>query len=473
MNVILIIFDTLRKDCVGVYGSPPWGKVHTPQLDAFAEQSLIMTKAYPNVLPTLPARIALYTGQKVYPFEKGDIHLKGDFVGAPGWGPIPEGWPTLSETLQENGYRTALISDLHHMFKPSKNFWRGFDQWTFLRGQEADNARSGPRLTQEQMRHWLPKEILESANFIGPIEDFVQQCIMNLYGRNNEEDYYVSRVFLEATRWLEQNQDAENFFLTIESFAPHEPWLVPEHYRKMYSTSEGVEQVISVYGDISSWDRSYLDRTLANYSGLVTMCDRWFGYFLETLRVLRLLEDTMVIVTSDHGHSLGEGDYLGKRGYPSRPEVYDVPLMIRFPGAEHAGKESDMVVQHADITASILEQLQVPSQIPVDGEPFLSAVRNGRAGSQRHVTVGWGSTPTVITDHWWFNCKVDGKGVLLYDLDRPDPFSDSVADDNREVIDQLYGLAVEDAGGSFPEWLIKLAESEADAPGCSLLAARA
>jgi arylsulfatase A-like enzyme len=473
MNVILIVFDTLRKDCVGAYGSPPWGKVHTPHLDAFTEQSAIMTKAYPNVLPTLPARIALYTGQQVYPFEKGDIHLKGDFVGAPGWGPIPERWPTISETLQETGYRTALISDLHHMFKPSKNFWRGFDQWTFLRGQEADNARSGPRLSQNQMRHWLPDEIMESANFIGPVENFVQQCIMNMNGRSNEEDYFVSRVFLEASRWLEQNQDAEKFFLTIESFAPHEPWLVPEHYRKMYDAPEDIEQVISVYGDVSAWDQKYLDRTIANYSGLVTMCDRWFGYFMESLRVLGVLEDTLVIVTSDHGHSLGEGDYLGKRGYPSGPEVYDVPLLIRFPDGDLAGSESDMVVQHADLTASILEELQVPLQMPLDGKPFFSGARNGRDGDRNHVTVGWGSTPTVITDRWWFNCKADGKGVLLYDLNQPNPFRQSVADENRDVVDQLFGASVKDAGGAFPTWLVELAESEADAPGCSILAARA
>jgi len=104
-------------------------------------------------------RRAIYTGQRVYPFQDGDFHLKGDFVGAPGWGPIPENQPTLAEMLSEGGYRTGLISDVYHMFKPSKNFWRGFDQWTFLRGQETDPSRSGPRLTQAEINYWLPEEI--------------------------------------------------------------------------------------------------------------------------------------------------------------------------------------------------------------------------------------------------------------------------------------------------------------------------
>ena len=157
MNIILIVFDSLRKDCIGCYGRPPWWKVRTPNLDRLAAESLLMTRAYPESLPTLPTRRALYTGRRVYPFGKGDFRLKGDFVGAPGWGPIPEDEPTLSEILREHGYRTGLVADVYHMFKPSKNFWRGFDQWMFLRGQETDPSRSGPRPTQEEIDYWLPK----------------------------------------------------------------------------------------------------------------------------------------------------------------------------------------------------------------------------------------------------------------------------------------------------------------------------
>jgi len=133
MNVILVVFDSLRKDCVGCYGQPPWGKVHTPVLDALAKESLVFDRAYPESLPTLPTRRALYTGRRVYPFHMADYRLRGDFVGAPGWGPIPEDQPTVAESLQAAGVRTALVSDVYHQFKPSKNYWRGFDQWVFLR----------------------------------------------------------------------------------------------------------------------------------------------------------------------------------------------------------------------------------------------------------------------------------------------------------------------------------------------------
>jgi len=468
VNIILVIFDSLRKDCVGVYGSPPWGKVQTPHFDTFAQESVMMTRAFPESLPTLPARRAIYTGRRVFPFHNGDFRLKGDFVGAPGWGPIPEDQATLAEMLKEAGYRTGLVADAYHMFKPSKNYWRGFDQWLFLRGQETDPYRSGPRLTQAEIDHWLPKEMQDELGL-----RFIQQCILNMRDRTKEEDYFAPRVLKEAALWLEQNQDADKFFLTVESFDPHEPWLAPPHYRRMYLDKDGQEQVRSGYLDTSQMAPELIERTQANYSGVVTMCDRWFGYFMESLRVLGLLDDTMVIFTSDHGHSIGDMDYLGKRGYPSSPEVYDVPLMVRFPEAEHAGTTSNMLVQHHDITAAILAAANVEPLEAIDGRAFLAQAVEGQAGPRDHATVGWGSMVTVITDRWWFNCKMDGTGVLLRDLEAADPFAGNVAAENREVVDRLFAQAKEDAGGGFPEWLVELARNAKDAPGCSDLAARA
>jgi arylsulfatase A-like enzyme len=303
--------------------------------------------------------------------------------------------------------------------------------------------------------------------------NFVGQCVLNIQDRTNEEDYFAPQVFLEAIRWLEQNQDADKFFLTIESFDPHEPWFVPQHYRKLYLEEDGREQVITGYQDVSQMDPALLQRTRANYSGLVTMCDRWFGHLMDSLRVLGRLEDTLVILTSDHGHSIGEGNYLGKRGYPSSPETFDLPLLIRFPGAEHADTNSDMLVQHTDLTAAILDAAQIKPAIELDGKPFLSEATSGATGHRSHVTIGWSASPTVITDRWWFNCKFDGTGILLYDLSSDNPFDANVADQNREVVDALFQHALQDAGGAFPEWLVDLAKMEADAPGCSPLAARA
>ena len=468
-NIILIVFDSLRKDCVGAYGTPPWGKVHTPNLDAFANDSLMMTRAYPESLPTLPARRALYTGQRVYPFCEGETRLKGDFVGAPGWGPIPEHQATLSELLQEQGYRTALISDVYHMFKPSKNFWRGFDQWTFLRGQEEDPYRSGPRPSAEDIARCLPEEMRKDEGKLR----FTAQSIMNLYDRTREEDYFAARVFKEASTWLEQNQDTKKFFLTIESFNPHEPWLVPEHYRRMYTQENEPLLVLSGYNNTSRLDPGIIDSARASYSGLVTFCDRWFGYFMESLRVLGLLDQTLIIVTSDHGHSIGDRNYLGKRGYPSAPEVYEIPLLLKYPDGQWKGQENDQFVQHTDISAEILSMAGMSLDNNIHGQP-LSRGSGQQAESKRdHITIAWGAAVTVIDERWWLNCRVNGKGSFLYDLSSDKPFEKNCADEFPEVVKNLFAKALMDAGGPIPQWLIDLADKEVDAPGCSSLAARA
>lgn len=467
MNIILVVFDSLRKDSIGVYGQPYWGKVNTPHFDAFAAQSLMFTRMYPESLPTLPTRRALYTGRRVYPFHNADFRLKGDFVGAPGWGPIPEDQDTLAERLSAAGYRTGLISDVYHMHKPSKNYTRGFSEWMFLRGQERDPQRSGPRLTKEQLNYWLPADMQNDRTI-----EFIQQCIMNMHDRTKEEDFLSPRVLREGALWLEQNQDADKFFLTVESFDPHEPWLVPSHYRRMYLKEEGPEQVKSGYADTSKMDPYLLRRTQANYSGSVTQCDRWFGYFMESMRVLGLLDNTIVFFTTDHGHSIGDKNYMGKRGYPSAPEVYDVPLMIRFPGAENAGRKTDMLVQHHDVTASILDAAEVDAP-ELDGKSFLKDAVAGKKKFRDHVTVGWGSAVTVIDQKWWLNCKVDGTGVLLYDLEAEGAsLEKNVADKHQDVVKRMWKWAEDDAEGGFPGWLVELAEKQMDAPGCSDLAAR-
>ena len=467
MNIILVVFDSLRKDCVGCFGEPPWGKVHTPHLDDLAEESLMMTRIFPESLPTLPTRRALYTGQRVYPFENANFRLRGDFVGAPGWGPIPEEQATLAEMLVENGYRTGLIADVYHMFKPSKNYWRGFQQWMFLRGQEKDPYRSGPMPSQELIDYWLPREFQDERR-----SAFICQCLMNMHDRVVEEDYFNARVLIESSRWLQQNRDADKFFLVVESFDPHEPWFVPEHYRRMYDTSGGQQQVVSNYADTDDMAPQLLKRTRADYSGLVTMCDRWFGHLYETMRALGMLENTLLIVTTDHGHSIGDNNYIGKRGYPSGREVVDVPLIIRHPEGVGAGTTSDLLVQHTDISALALEFAGVEPPAPIDGKSFWSRALSGGPPIRDHVTVGWGTAVTVIDDRWWFNSKIDASGGFLYDLARDPHLQKNVADENPEEAKRLYKLAVQDAGGSFPDYLLEICANHVDAPGCSALAAR-
>lgn len=481
-HIILIVFDTLRRDAVGCYGRPPsWGAVRTPNLDAFARESIIFTRAYPESLPTLCARRAIYTGQRTYPFHNGDFrHIKGDFVGAaPGWGPIPEEQHTLAEIFSAQGFRTGLISDLFHQFKPSKNFWRGFDQWTFIRGQESDAARSGPVPSQADIDFWIPREFQELHDkLLRAMRSgydhrwFSRAILQNMHDRVAEEQWFNAQVMQEAAKWIQQNLDAQRMFLTVECFDPHEPWFVPAHYRRRYDPTEGREQVISPYAEVPHLPEQLVRRTRGNYAGLVEMVDRWFGHFIETLRVSGLLDQSLVVVTSDHGHTLWERrHYIGKRPYPSDPETFEVPLFVRHPQGVGAGTTCDAFVQHHDIAATLLEAAGIQPPSRIDGSSFLRTALEGADGPRRHVTVGWGTAVTVIDESWWFNSKIDGSGAFLYDSRSPAVDVPNVAERHPDVAQALYRRAVEDAKGGFPEYLLRMCALHGDAPGCSPLAA--
>jgi arylsulfatase A-like enzyme len=275
----------------------------------------------------------------------------------------------------------------------------------------------------------------------------------------------------EAARWLEQNRDAERFFLTVESFDPHQPWVVPEHYRRRYDPSEGPEQVLSPYSEMPDLEPELVRRTRANYAGLVTMCDRWLGHLLETLRAQGRLDDTLVVVASDHGHTLWERrGYIGKRGYPSDPEVFEVPLLMRHPAGLGAGTTCDAWVQHHDLAATLLEAAGTPPPEPIAGRSVWPTAFAGAPPVRDHVVVGWGSAMTVVTERWWFNCKVDGRGAFLFDRKRADPFGENLADAEPALVRELFAAGAAEAAGGFPGYLRGLAESAVDAPGCSPIA---
>jgi hypothetical protein len=240
----------------------------------------------------------------------------------------------------------------------------------------------------------------------------------------------------------------------------------------MYQKEDGPEQIMSGFQDVSGMSDWLVKRTQANYSAVVSMCDRWFGYLMESMRVLGLLEDTAVILTADHGHTVGDRNCISKKAYPSTPEVIQTPLAIRFPGKKHAGTTSDMFVQHVDIGAEILDLAGVEPPAEIDGRPFLEDAVSGKPGPRNHVTIGWAAMPTVITDRWWFNGKIDGSGALLRDLNDPDPFARNVAEEHPEVTRELFAKAQEDARGGFPDWLFDMCRDHPNLPESSDLLVR-
>jgi len=456
MNCVLIILDSWRQDHCGCYGNT-W--IHTPHLDALAAESVLFTRAYPESLPTLPVRRALQTGRRVYPFH-GHQDYKGDFKGAPGWGPVEENLDTMAEILQERGYRTAFFTDTYHQFKPSKNFHRGFDEWAWIRGQEDDHFRTGPLVPDEVVDRHLP-----SQNKDPRFRERHRRYLTNVSYRRAEEDYFPAQVFRSGADWLSRNDDAEKFFLVLDSFDPHEPWDPPAYYRRMYDPDDDVADVIwSTYGPASCYTPRELQRMRANYAGECTLVDRWLGHFISALQVSGRLDETVVAVISDHGHNLGDQGLTGKQGHPLTRAVADLIMMIRHPRAECAGAHCDALCYNFDLTTTLFSLLGEPVPEQMQGID-LWPVAQGKQPGRDHVTVAWGPDVTYIDDRWWCNAKYWGADALVYDLANDPGLTNNVAEAHPEVVERAVEAYREDAGGEYPEWL----GARFGAPGCTPL----
>jgi arylsulfatase A-like enzyme len=448
MNIILVVLDSFRYDHLGACGND-W--IHTPHLDSFAAEAVRFTQGYPESLPTLPVRRALHTGRRVFPFEN-HVDKKGGFIGAPGWGPIEEDRDTVAEILSEKGWRTAFFTDTYHQFKPSMNFHRGFDEWRWIRGQEADPYISGLKPTRDDIEKHLTPDLPRRK----AVAEFLDHYLRNNAERRREEDYYPARLFTEASRWVWENTDADPFFLVVDSFDPHEPWDPPQHYRRMYDPDEdGVKDII--HSPYAHWQDAVTPRELkriqANYAGEVTLVDRWFGFFLETLQTRGLMDNTVIGIISDHGHNVGHdpGDksWIAKGGHPMTEAVAKLVYLIRHPNGEGAGTTCNELVYNHDMTTTLLSLAGVTPTTEMDGIDAWPCVVGGSEG-RKWVTIAWGALMTVIDERWWYNATIYGGNALLYDRVNDPDHLNNIAKDNPDVCEMMRQRAVTDAGGDIP-----------------------
>jgi len=354
MNVILIFSDTLRVDFLGCYGND-W--IHTPYIDRFAQDAIVFDRAYCGSFPTVPCRNDVLTGRWTLTYKP--------------WAPLGTDEVVLAEVLNEAGCLTALFADTPHPFAPGFNYQRGFQAWELLRGQEHDPWKTAPA---EVALPCSPEKLRGGAR--GAAFKYLQ----NVAWRRSEEDYFPARTMRAAASWLEENC-GRPFFLYVDTFDPHEPWDPPAHYLAHYEPEQYQgEQVI--YPRYDRWADFMTEAELKHcrnlYAGEVSLVDRWVGFLLERVEDLGLLEETAIIITTDHGFYLGEHGYVGKslirgnqhQSLPLYPEVARVPLIVRLPGGR-GHRRSRAFAQPVDFMPTILELMGVAVPGSVQGKSLV------------------------------------------------------------------------------------------------------
>jgi arylsulfatase A-like enzyme len=450
MNVIVLMNDTFRRDHMGAYGND-W--IQTPNFDRLASESAVFDRAYIASYPTIPNRWDLATGRYGFPIR--------------GWEPLSPEDVTLAQVLSGAGYTTQLIYDPPQIGYHNFDYTRGFDAWSWVRGQHTDPYVTDPTVPTPLKADYFK---IKSAD------------ALKLYWRNQglqkyDRDYTVSRIARETCDWLEANAGLDGFFLWVDMWDPHEPFDAPWYDLELYADPAFDGQVVHYppYGRNTFMTEAESQHVRAMYAALVTMTDRWVGRILETLERTGRMEDTLIVHITDHGHLFGEHDLEGKPG-GQFGNLYEtttrVPMMIRHPEGVGAGTRPQGIVQPVDVMPTVLDFLGVdPPDAPdqIDGHSLWPMMRgevedvrdhavSGRypvisdGGSQvlgvGHLFDGWVGSDRVVealivTERSWaMICSPLGRASLLFNLDLDPGQLNNVIDQHPERAEAMYAKAV-------------------------------
>ena len=402
MNIIMIMIDSLRWDHLGCYGND-W--IETPNIDRFAQDAVIFENAYPEGLFTLPVRTSLFTGNFT--------------LNNRAWAYLTNFDVTLSEILDEYDYTSAFITDVYHYFKPNGNFHRGFHSWNFIRGQECDAYISTPH--GKDLNNYMKPAMKGTI-----VHRLLDQYLRNTAHFKTEEDYFASRVFNEAIRWVENNhQHHEKIFMMVDGFDPHEPWDPPPPFDTKYTDPNyrGPKLIQPKYGPVDWMTKEELKYVRGLYAGEVSFVDKRVGLFLDKLSELGLMENSLILLLSDHGHPHGDHGTIMKTPQNLYSELIRIPLMVRFPDKQYAGKRIGAPIQIADIAPTLLDIIgQKKETLCMQGQSFLPIITGKESKIRDFAYVGiFGNEDRCIRDEEWsYIHRPEGISDELYNL-KEDP----------------------------------------------------
>ncbi|UCH26544.1 MAG: sulfatase [Trueperaceae bacterium] len=344
MKAIMIMFDSLNRHLLPPYGCE-W--THAPNFERLAQKSLTFTKSYIGSMPCMPARRELHTGR--YNF----LHRS--------WGPLEPFDDSMPQLLDENGIYSHLVTDHYHYFEDGAggSYHNRYSSYEFVRGQEGDfwkgqvDPPEVPEQTSRETNHhprmW--------------VQDWINRSYMP-----TPEEQSQHKVFDLGLEFLHTNKDADNWYLQIETFDPHEPFFSHQKHKDLYPHEyEGPHFDWPPYAKVSE-PPEQVEHGRYEYAALLSMCDEQLGRVLDVMDEHDLWRDTMLIVCTDHGYLLGEHDWWAKNKMPWYNYLANTPLFIWDPRSGGRGEMRDSVVQLIDIPATLLEYFGVARPEDMQGK---------------------------------------------------------------------------------------------------------
>jgi arylsulfatase A-like enzyme len=218
-----------------------------------------------------------------------------------------------------------------------------------------------------------------------------------------EDDFPGPRTMAAAARWIDDNAGAhDRFLLFVDEFDPHEPFDTPEPYASMYDdTWEGAHLIWPPYHAAARrkgvLNERQAHQVRAQYGGKLTMIDHWFGKVMESLERNNVLDDTAVVLCTDHGHYLGERDIWGKPAVPVYEPLGHIPLMIRWPGVQPG--VSNALTTSVDIFATLCDVFGVEPEHRTHGKSLVPLLTGEAKAIREWALLGvWGREVHIVDD---------------------------------------------------------------------------
>lgn len=369
-NVILIVIDALRARNLSCYGYP----VETsPNIDNLAREGVLFDNAYCCVPATDPSLTTIFSGK--YPVSHGIINHGSKVTEEEIREFNRRGTVLLPEILKSHGYTTVAIDWLGRWHR------RGYTQY----GVNEDKFRTWLLALLRRVRsssRGVASRGLPEPSATLPIPASLYKLLRQFGVIRHKED--AKTLTDQAINVIRENRD-RNFSLFIHYWDTHTPYTPPGRYVKIHGKAKDdgtqtIEEMLSQIGNSES--RNYIrycmkgakktSEAIARYDGAIAFVDDEMGRLIEALRETGILEQTLIIVTSDHGESLTEhGIYFGHHGLYD--ETIHVPLIVRADGLPK-NKRVKGLVQHVDVVPTILDFLGIETEIAFDGKSLLPLI---------------------------------------------------------------------------------------------------
>jgi arylsulfatase A-like enzyme len=329
-NVLVIVVDTLRADHVSSYG---YSRPTTPNLDRIARQGVLFQNAISPSSWSLPSHVSLVTGRYLFEHGVGNVQPEPWL----GWdGKSLGGYATLGEALEQKGYRTGAFSANRTYFSRDLGFGRSFIHFEDYFHSPADMfvrtlyGREFARIYLKRSDHSLVKRILRRLGWTSLLDQDAEGS--GSYGGAFGVRKRADVVNQETLRWIGRDR-RRPFFAFLNYFDVHDPYGGPRSYPR------------------PSWPQQ---TTVDAYDDGVKYVDDYLQQLMDQLDRRGLANHTLVVITSDHGESLGQ-HHLETHGRALYWELVHVPLVIDYPGHVPPGLKIETPVTNAAIPATVLD----------------------------------------------------------------------------------------------------------------------